>query len=192
MFRSASFRVLTLGLIALVGVVVFAITQRDEVQQQETVSISQPVTAPQSAVAWPDRGTETELKNFLSPSAGITTVTDPVETARQADEFFEKRQYQEAADLYAALISSGFRNVNPYNNLGITLQYLGRSDEALNALEEGIAMDPTYQRIWLTLGFVNGQIGNFAEARTALSKAVEMDPGNEVGQSAASMLENLR
>jgi Flp pilus assembly protein TadD len=82
-------------------------------------------------------------------------------------------------------------NVNTYNNLGITLFYLGRSDDALRRLNEGIALDPSYQRIWLTLGFVNGQLGNFREARTALNRAVGMGADNEIGQSAMQMLDGL-
>jgi Flp pilus assembly protein TadD len=71
------------------------------------------------------------------------------------------------------------------------LQYLGRSTEALRALDEGIALDPTYQRIWLTLGFVNGQIGNIEEARKALTTAVQMGANSDVGQAAAELLENF-
>ncbi|MGW8368799.1 MAG: tetratricopeptide repeat protein [Gammaproteobacteria bacterium] len=82
-------------------------------------------------------------------------------------------------------------NVEVYNNLGITLHYIGRSDEALRRLDQGVAIDPTHQRIWLTLGYVNSQLGNAEQARTALTKAVQMDPDNDIGQSAAKMLEAL-
>jgi Flp pilus assembly protein TadD len=81
--------------------------------------------------------------------------------------------------------------VDTYNNLGITLHYLGRSAEALRWLNEGIAKDPTYQRIWLTLGFVNSELGDTGQARIALTKAVQMGADNEIGQSAVRMLENL-
>jgi len=82
-------------------------------------------------------------------------------------------------------------DVDTYNNLGLTLHYLGRSTEALDKLNEGVAVDPTYQRIWLTLGFVNRQLGNTGQARTALTTAVKMDADSEIGQSATKMLEEL-
>jgi Flp pilus assembly protein TadD len=81
--------------------------------------------------------------------------------------------------------------VNTYNNLGITLYYLGRSTEALRILNEGVAVDSTYQRIWLTLGFVNSQVGNAEQARQALTTAVQLGADSEVGRTAQEMLGNL-
>ncbi len=40
----------------------------------------------------------------------------------------------------------------------------------------GLAVDPTHQRIWLTLGFVSSQLGNTEQARTALTTAIELGP----------------
>jgi Flp pilus assembly protein TadD len=82
-------------------------------------------------------------------------------------------------------------NVDTYNNLGITLHYLGKSNEAILRLNEGVAIDPTYQRIWLTLGFVNRQVGNAEQARAALNTAAKINADNEIGESAIKMLEDL-
>lgn len=46
-------------------------------------------------------------------------------------------------------------------------------------------------RGWLTLGFVNSQLGNIEQARSALTTAVRMDADNEIGQAAAEMLAEL-
>jgi len=111
--------------------------------------------------------------------------------AQQADQYFADRQYDRAAELYARLLTLAPDNAEVYNNLGLTLHYTGRSTEALAKLSEGIAVDPTNQRIWLTTGFVNAQLGNIEDARTALSNALFMNPDNDVGRSAATMLEGL-
>ena len=116
---------------------------------------------------------------------------DPIEISRQANQRFASRQYGEAAALYEKLLTLDPDNVDTLNNLGLTLHYIGRSDEALQRLNEGVALDPTYQRIWLTLGFVNSALGNIEEARRALSTATEMNPDSDVGKSAQSMRENL-
>ena len=63
--------------------------------------------------------------------------------------------------------------------------------KALGKLNEGVGVDPTSQRIWLTLGFVNSQLGNTEQAHTALTTAVKINADNEIGQSAVKMLENL-
>jgi Flp pilus assembly protein TadD len=93
--------------------------------------------------------------------------------------------------LYEQLLAAGSTNVNTYNSLGITLHYLGRSTEALRVLNEGVALDPSYPRIWLTLGFVNSQLGNTGQARSALSKAAQLGAGSDIGQSATKMLNAL-
>jgi tetratricopeptide (TPR) repeat protein len=109
----------------------------------------------------------------------------------QADAFYTSGQYAKAADLYEQLLATGSNDVNTYNNLGITLYNLGRSDQALRILNEGVAVDSTYQRIWLTLGFVNSQLGNTGQARLALTTAVQMGADTEVGRTATEMLGNL-
>jgi Flp pilus assembly protein TadD len=116
---------------------------------------------------------------------------DPAVIARQADDFFARERYSEAADLYERLLALGYNEVDTYNNLGITLHYLGRHAEALRILKEGVEVDSNYQRIWLTLGFVNSQMGNTAEARAALGTAVQLGADTEVGKAAAKMLADL-
>ena len=116
---------------------------------------------------------------------------DPEKILLQADNHFAREEYEEAARGYAQFLDIGVRNVDIYNNLGITLHYLGRSVEALQVLEEGTEIDPAYQRIWLTMGFVNSQLGQFDQARTALEQARSLDADSEVGQAAQQMLNQL-
>jgi len=78
-----------------------------------------------------------------------------------------------------------------HNNLGLTLHYLGRSTEALDRLEEGAAVDPQNQRIWLTLGYVNSALGNTGQAREALTNAIQTGSDESIRQSAKKMLEAL-
>ena len=116
---------------------------------------------------------------------------DPAAISMLANEYFEDGRYAEAAGFYEQLIAFGPSNADVHNNLGLTLHYLGRSDEALAKLGEGVALDPENQRIWLTLGFVNSETGNVDDARAALTTAIRINAANPVGQSAAKMLANL-
>ena len=168
------------------GLAVFAITRHYYIQDSDGVSANATAIG-QRSLASP-RIAPLQLESSTSSQP---TTEDPAVIARQADEFFADGQYNRAAELYERLLALGSNNAETYNNLGITLHYLGRSTEALSKLKEGVAMDPTYQRIWLTLGFVNGQLGNIGEARTALTTASEMGADTEVGQSALAMLEDL-
>ncbi len=190
MMRGAKFWIPMTVFQVVFGLAVFAITRQYYIHDSDNVS-ARPTVIRQPSHLWPDRITETDQARFSSSTFSQSAIEDPVEISRQADEFFTKKQYDRAADLYARLLVFGPNNVDTYNNLGITLHYLGRSAEALRKLNEGVAVDPTYQRIWLTLGFVNSQLGNTEQARTALTTAAKMGANSEVGQSAVRMLEDL-
>lgn len=190
MIRSAKFWISMMVFQVVFGLTIFGITRQYYMPDSDNVS-ADPAVIRQPLPVWPDRITETNLAKFRSSTSSELTIEDPVEMSRQADEFFTNKQYNRAAELYEQLLALGPNNVDTYNNLGITLHYLGRSTEALRKLNDGVAIDPTYQRIWLTLGFVNSQLGNIDQARTALTTAAQMETDNEVGQSAVRMLENL-
>jgi tetratricopeptide (TPR) repeat protein len=172
------------------GLTIFTITRQYYIQDSDNVS-DDPVEIRQPSFVWPDGITETNPAQLNSSTFSQSTIEDPAEISRQANEYFTKKQYDKAAELYERLLVLAPNNVNTYNNLGITLHYLGRSSEGLHRLNEGVAVDPTHQRIWLTLGFVNSQLGNTENARTAFTNAAKMDANNEIGKSAVKMLENL-
>lgn len=172
------------------GFAVFAITRDYYTQDTGTVS-AHPPTIGQSAPVWPNRVTETEIARLSSPALSEPTIQDPYQISRRANEFFANRQYEKAAEMYERLLAFSPNDAEIYNNLGLTLHYLGRSTEALGKLNEGIAIDPEHQRIWLTLGYVNSQLGNAEQARTALTAATQIGSDESIRQSATKMLEGL-
>ena len=172
------------------GLVVFAITRQYYMVDSDKVSVAS-ATAGQSFPVMPDLATVSSSKKINASTFSQSNIENPAELARQANDLFTNKQYDRAADAYVRLLALDPGNVETYNNLGITLHYLGRSSEALRSLNEGITVDSTHQRIWLTLGYVNSQVGNIEQARSALTTAANMSPGSEVGESAAQMLENL-
>ncbi len=125
------------------------------------------------------------------PSDAPPASDDPQSIAREADELFAAKQYDRAAALYERLIALDATNVGLYNNLGLTLHYLGRSNDALERLAAGAALDPQYQRIWLTTGFVNLQLGATEAARAALQKAASVGSDAGIRDSAEKMLATL-
>jgi len=172
------------------GLAVFAITREYYVHDTDTVS-APPSTINQPALVWPNSITETEIARLSSSALSESTSKDPAEISRQAEEFFSNRQYDKAADLYEQLLAIRPNDVETYNDLGLTLHYLGRSTEALRRLNDGVAVDAEHQRIWLTLGFVNSQLGNSEQARTALTTAAQIGTDDSIRQSAMKMLEDL-
>jgi Flp pilus assembly protein TadD len=190
MIRSTKFWIPMAVFQVVFGLAVFAITRQYYISDSENVS-ADPAAIGQPMAAWPDPIAVTALAQVTSSMPSESSIEDPFEISRQADEFFINKKYGRAADMYEKLLVLNPNNVDTYNNLGITLHYVGRSTEALSRLNEGVALDPGHQRIWLKLGFLNTQLGNIYQARTALTTAAQMETDNEVGQSALRMLESL-
>jgi Flp pilus assembly protein TadD len=174
----------------LFGFAVFAIT-RDYYQQEPVKVRAHPSTLSPSASTWPQGITESDIARLAPGVLGGTTSDDPAQISRQADEFFGRQQYQQAANSYVRLLAFDPTNIEVHNNLGLTLHYLGRSEEALRRLNDGVALDSNNQRIWLTLGYVNSQLGNVEQARTALTNATQIGSDDSIRQSALRMLDEL-
>lgn len=172
------------------GLAVFGLTRQYYLDDKVPVSAEQNLASKSIGVR-NNTITEADLARFNLSVPAQALPDDPIEVSRQANEFFASAQYEQAAVLYEKLLTFGPDNADTYNNLGITLHYLGRSDEALRKLNEGIASDPSHQRIWLTLGFVNSQLGNTDDARSALTKATQLGSDETIRKSAQDMLGNL-
>lgn len=171
------------------GFVVFAVT-RDYYQQKPASARAHAATISPSAGSWQGIA-ESDIARLAPGVLTGTLPQDPVQLSRKADEFFTARQYSQAASAYQKLLVMDPTNAEVHNNLGLTLHYLGRSDEALRYLDEGVALDAGNQRIWLTLGYVNSQLGNVERARTALTSATQIGSDESIRRSALRMLDEL-
>ncbi|MDH5355187.1 MAG: tetratricopeptide repeat protein [Gammaproteobacteria bacterium] len=172
------------------GLVIFAATRQYYVAESTSIQ-ADPVAVQQPSLQNLNSDTKFSSTGINSATFNQLASNDPVKIEGQANELFSNGQYAEAAHLYEQLLSLDPGQVRTYNNLGITLQYLGKSSEALRNLNAGVAIDPTFQRIWLTLGYVNSQLGDSEQARKALTTAVSLDADSPIGQSAAKMLQEL-
>jgi tetratricopeptide (TPR) repeat protein len=188
--RSARFWVQLALFQVVFGMAIFFATRAFYVDEAQPMRASVPGAQPAAPHALPLTGGEDDLANLIARVPGPLG-NDPEMLARQADAYFTSGQYPQAAEAYKRAIQSGNTDVDTWNSLGLTLHYIGRTEQALAILEEGVARDPAYQRIWLTLGFVSGQADRLGRAREALRTAVEMNPDNDIGQSAAHMLQVL-
>jgi Flp pilus assembly protein TadD len=172
------------------GLAVFAFTREHYRQDTQTVA-SHPQVANPSTSSWSQGITATDISRLSSPGLVESTPTDPTEIYRRAEQFFANRQYRQAAELYEQLLTFSPNDAEIQNNLGLTLFYAGRTDEALRALNEGVAANPEHQRIWLTLGYVNSQLGNTDKAREALTRATQTGGDASIREAAMEMLAEL-
>jgi tetratricopeptide (TPR) repeat protein len=172
------------------GLAVFAFTRDYYMQETPSVAGHPPIANP-GATSWSRGVTATDISRLSSPGLVEPTPTDPAEIYRRAEEFFANKQYAQAASLYEQLLVYSPNDAEIYNNLGLTLFYLGQPEDALRRLNEGVAKDAGHQRIWLTLGYVNSQVGNIADARTALTNATQRGSNESIRQAAMKMLSEL-
>ena len=189
MFKSPKFWIPMIAFQIVLGLSIFTITRQYYIQDLVDTGAA-PSGTEQASIAMPSQSASKNI-SLSNLTTFTTSPTDPVEIARLANEYFSLNQYDRAAEMYQQLLALNPSNVDIYNNLGITLHYLGKSTEAIDKLNEGATLDPTYQRIWLTLGFVNTQLGNLEQARSALETAVKIGTDNDVGRSAEQMLAEL-
>jgi tetratricopeptide (TPR) repeat protein len=118
--------------------------------------------------------------------------SDPQALAILADKYFKLKNYLQAAELYEKVIEVNPQDVSSYNSLGLVYYYTKRASLALDTLRKGTKVDPSFQNIWLTLGFVLMATGQIEEAKAPLSKAIELNPVNNVGQEAQKMLSSIQ
>ncbi len=81
---------------------------------------------------------------------------------------------------------------NPYNDIGVYLMVLGRSDEAIPWLEKAIAARRycCYHFAHTNLGRVLLQKGRLEEARRRFERALEYDPGYEPALEGLEIIRN--
>jgi Flp pilus assembly protein TadD len=117
--------------------------------------------------------------------------SDPKLLAQEGDRLFGARRYEAAVARYRQALALDESDTDTRNDLGLALHYLGQSDEALEVLRTAAEMDPEFQRIWLTYGFVAAQSGRPQAARDALEQAIALDSEAAVTAEAQRMLEQL-
>jgi tetratricopeptide (TPR) repeat protein len=175
------------------GFAVFALTKDYYQRQQAVQAVMQTPASPPGRAAAPER----ELPPIVPPAAGGSAIpesvvqNDPILLADLGDERFSQRRYQDAIDIYRRVLELAPDDVDTHNDLGLALHYSGDSSQALQVLKKGAEKDPKFQRIWLTLGFVQLHTNERPEAVYALRQAIALGADSQVGQEAERLLQTL-
>jgi Flp pilus assembly protein TadD len=169
------------------GFTVFALT-RDYYQRRGV-----PPAATQAATTNPHAGAASRARPLDMGSAIPESVlqNDPALLAQLGDERFQQRQYQDAIRIYRRVLELKPDDVDTHNDLGLALHYAGQSEEGLRILKQGVETAPGFQRIWLTLGFVQMNTDERAEAAFALREAVRLGTDTGVAEEAKRLLAQL-
>jgi tetratricopeptide (TPR) repeat protein len=173
------------------GLLVYAITRSYYEDGPVTTSAVGETRAP----SHPQRGAfDTSLRPAMDMELATEALAseDPALIARLADDYFMRKEYPQAIELYERALKINSEDVESYNDLGLSLFYIGEKQRALETLRTGASKQPGFQRIQLTLGFVLAQTGDKEAASAAFNKAIELESDNIVGQEAKRMLNELK
>jgi len=111
---------------------------------------------------------------------------------RLGDAYFDSKQFDQSAIYYKKVLEIKPGETDLYNDLGLSLHYLGNSAEGLKFIEDGINRNPYHQRIWLTKGFILAYgTGDMDGAKAAWEKASALNPESQIGKAASEYLAAL-
>ena len=173
------------------GFAVFALTrdyflrQFPKWQAEQAARVSAPAHGLPQAQAKPRPAPLPVIEDAVPPSV---IESNPVLLAQQGDTLFAQRRYAEAISVYRRVLEMDPADTDTRNDLGLALHYSGQTPAALDVLRAGTQAAPSFQRIWLTLGFVSSQAGDAEGARHALEAARDLEPESDVGREAARLL----
>ncbi len=109
--------------------------------------------------------------------------------ARLAYCYYQLKDFDKTAEHYQKSLALDSSQPNRYYNLGLVLEALGQSEEALLNISRAIALEPQSARYYLSFGNICLKLGKNDEAMNALQKAHELEPQNG---RVAEKLERLR
>lgn len=172
---------IVVGIISLLAVIVaFAVISTSPDRQKKYSGTS---SAPSSG---PVKDTGPQQIIPVDKLAGNTK--DPKSLALLGDKYFESGNYEQAIEVYKRVLEIDPDDVDTYNDLGLAYYYTRRPGLAVDALRKGTEAMPSYQRIWLSLGFVLLSTGDNEEGKSALIKAAELGPDSTIGMEAKRMM----
>jgi len=92
---------------------------------------------------------------------------------------------------YRALIKDNPYDVEQRSNLGVLLTQLDEFDEAINELQQAVAMDPSYTNALYALGYAYQQKGDNVSAIQQYDLLLDIAPNHAPAQRRKQRLENL-
>ncbi|MBF0123177.1 MAG: hypothetical protein HQL21_07230 [Candidatus Omnitrophica bacterium] len=92
-----------------------------------------------------------------------------------AIDFFERKNYKEAGEVFTKLLNSGLHTYDIYQNLGIIEYYQGNDEKALAYLNKSLEMGAHNADVYYYLGCVYMRSGESGRAKEAFHQAFVLD-----------------
>jgi tetratricopeptide (TPR) repeat protein len=98
--------------------------------------------------------------------------------------------FQKAIDYYKKAIEVR-KQTSSYNELSSLYLELKMYQEAFEAADKAIEIDPDNARAWHYRGLANRFLGNFSEAKKDFEKSLELDPDNATVEENLSIVKDI-
>ena len=173
-----------IALQTLFGASVFILTKAHYSRPGAAPAVAAPAAATASAGAGAQRPAPPIPASQFAPN-------DPALLRNQAAQQFQSQDYAGAVASYERLVALEPGDADLLNNLGLVLHYVNRSEDAIDRLQQALALNDRHQRSWLTLGFVRKELGESQTARAAFERVLEIDDKSSMATEARRMLDSL-
>lgn len=104
--------------------------------------------------------------------------------------WYSKPGSPEMIRVYREIVAQYPQEIEAWWRLGLELQYQGKSEEAIEALKNGLVMDPEAQELYNQIGNYYAGLGRYAEAIAAHQRYVELAPNEANAYDSLAMTYN--
>lgn len=100
---------------------------------------------------------------------------DPNALHQRANVLFALNRFQEASQAYQLTLTRIPDEASTWNNLGVTLERLGKTGQAINAYQRAIRCNPPSRNAFLGLAFLQIRSGQLDEAGNTLDRLARLE-----------------
>ena len=91
--------------------------------------------------------------------------------------YASRKQHQDAEDYFLMALRLA-PDANTWYNLGFMRDHEGRREQAVEAFQEAVRLDPRHDLAWYGLGLAHAHLGRHHDAVTAFERAAQLQPRN--------------